>query len=112
MVATFVPTRPGVVTETHVNVTGNWLSAVSMNDGTFRRSYFDLVQRGDTITGTIRTTQFFYRTVLGAGRPDSFTIVGVMRDGSAERRATYEGKLVGDTLHIFTRRRPTGPPTR
>jgi alpha-galactosidase len=90
---------------------GNWVVRQSMGDGTSRDSYFNLVPHGDSIGGTIRTTQFFYRTVLGAGRPDSFTIVGVMRDGSAERRATYEGKLVGDTLHIFTRRRPTDPPT-
>src|SRR6476646_5790373 len=112
MVATFVPTRPGVVTETHVNVTGNWLSAVSMNDGTSRRSYFDLVQRGDTITGTIRTTQFFYDIVESAWDSTGFTIVGAMKDGGSVRRQEWHGRLVGDSLHLVAIRRPApGAPT-
>jgi len=106
MVATFVPTRPGVVTETHVNVTGNWLSAVSMNDGTFRRSYFDLVQRGDTITGTIRTTQFFYDIVESSWDSTGFTIVGAMKDGGSVRRQEFHGRIVGDSLHLLPVRRP------
>ena len=106
MVATFVPTRPGVVTETHVNVTGNWLSAVSMNDGTFRRSYFDLVQRGDTITGTIRTTQFFYDIVESSWDSTGFTIVGAMKDGGSVRRQEFHGRIIGDSLHLLPVRRP------
>jgi alpha-galactosidase len=79
-----------------------------MNDGTVRRSYFNLQQdsAGGGITGTIRVTQFFYRIADGSGTRDSFAIVGSMMDGRSERKMTYTGKLVGDTLHLFTRRRP------
>jgi alpha-galactosidase len=119
MIATFVPTRPGVVTATHVNVTGNWLAAVSMNDGTFRRSYFNLLQRGDTITGTIRTTQFFFDIVESSWDSAGFTIVGAMKDGGSVRRQEFHGRLVGDSLHLLAVRRPppgapaatTPPPT-
>jgi alpha-galactosidase len=107
VVATLVPSTPAVVTATHVNVTGNWLAAVSMNDGTFRRSYFDLTQRGDTIAGTIRTTQFFFDIVESSWDSTGFTITGSMRDGASERRQSFHGRLVGDELHILPIRRPT-----
>jgi alpha-galactosidase len=106
IVAKPVPSTPGVVTATHVNVTGNWLAAVSMNDGTYRRSYFDLVQRGDTITGTVRTTQFFFDIAESSWDSTGFTITGVMKDGGSERRQTFHGHLVGDSLHLLPVRRP------
>ncbi len=34
-----------------------------------------------------------------------------MKDGRNERRVQYEGKLVGDELHLSTRRRPEDKPT-
>ena len=106
MVATFVPSRPGVVTETHINLTGNWVAAVSMNDGTFRRSYFNLLQHGDTITGTIRTTQFFYEIVESSWDSAGFRIVGAMKDGATVRRQEFRGRLVGDSLHLLPIRQP------
>jgi len=106
VVATLVPSTPAVVTATHVNVTGNWMAAVSMNDGTFRRSYFDLVQRGDTIAGTIRTTQFFFDIVESSWDSTGFTITGSMRDGASERRQSFHGRLFGDELRILPIRRP------
>jgi alpha-galactosidase len=113
IVASFVPSRPGVVTKTHVNVTGNWLAAVSMNDGTFRRSYFDLVQRGDTITGTVRTTQFFFDIVESSWDSAGFNITGAMKDGGTVRRQEWHGRLVGDSLRLVAIRRPapTAPTT-
>jgi alpha-galactosidase len=91
----------------------NWVVQQPMNDGTVRRSYFNLQQDsgGGRITGTIRATQFFYRIAEGSGTRDSFAIVGSMMDGRSERKVTYTGKLVGDTLHLFTRRRPEDNPT-
>jgi len=106
IVASPVPYTPPVVAATHVNVTGNWLAAVSMNDGTFRRSYFDLMQRGDTIRGTIRTTQFYFDIVESSWDSTGFTITGAMKDGGSERRQVYHGRLVGDSLHIVQLRRP------
>src|SRR5579883_1390480 len=95
------------------DLTGNWVvRQPNATDGTVRRSYFDLHQNGSHITGTIRTGQFFYKIAESKGDPESgFTIIGSMMDGKQERRATYEGKLIGDELHLATRRRPDAPLT-
>src|SRR5438128_10986402 len=82
------------------------------NDGTVRTTYINLKQEGSRITGTIRVTQFFYHISESTGGPDGFTITGSMMDGKSERKVQYEGKLVGDELHVSTRRRPTDNPTQ
>ena len=82
------------------DLTGNWLSAQDMHDGTERRTYFDLKQEGDRITGHIRTTQFYYAVKESKGAPENFTIVGSLMDGHSERTATYQGRLQGDELHM------------
>ncbi len=93
-------------------LTGNWVVRLDMKDGTFRTTYLNLKQEGQKITGTIRVTQFFYHISESSGGPDGFTITGSMMDGKSERKVQYEGKLVGDELHISTRRRPQDPPTQ
>ncbi|HEY1340613.1 MAG TPA: glycoside hydrolase family 27 protein [Bryobacteraceae bacterium] len=93
------------------DLTGNWVVAQDMHDGTFRNTYFNLKQDGGKIAGTIRVTQFFYTIKESTGGPDAFTIVGSMMDGHSERKVTYEGKLAGDELRIGTRRRPDAPLT-
>jgi alpha-galactosidase len=93
-------------------LTGNWVVRTDNKDGTFRTTYLNLKQEGQKITGTIRVTQFFYRISESTGGPDGFTLTGSMMDGKSERKVQYEGKLVGDELHISTRRRPQDPPTQ
>ena len=85
---------------------GNWVVRDPLPDGTFRTTYLDLHQEGSRITGTIRVTQFYFKIVESTGGPDGFTLTGSMMDGTNERRVKYEGKLVGDELHVTTRRRP------
>ena len=89
-----------------VDLTGNWAVRDPLPDGTFRTTYLDLHQEGSRITGSIRVTQFYYKIVESTGGPDGFTLTGSMMDGTNERRVKYEGKLVGDELHVATRRRP------
>ena len=93
-------------------LTGNWVVRTPNNDGTFRTTYLNLKQDGKKITGTIRVTQFFYHISESTGASDGFTLTGAMMDGKSERKVQYEGKLVGDELHISTRRRPQDPPTQ
>ena len=93
------------------DLSGNWVVENAMNDGTVRKSYFNLKQDGQRITGTIRVTQFFYTISNSTGTPDAFTITGSMKDGKSDRHVVYEGKLAGDELHLSTRRRPTDQPT-
>ena len=93
-------------------LTGNWVVRTDNKDGTFRTTYLNLKQDRQKITGTIRVTQFFYRISESTGGPDGFTLTGSMMDGKNERKVQYEGKLVGDELHISTRRRPQDPPTQ
>jgi alpha-galactosidase len=92
------------------DLTGNWVVRMPNSDGTFRSTYFNLKQDGQRITGYIRSTQFYFQIVDGSGGPDGFTMIGAMKDGNTERRQRYEGKLVGDELHVTTRRRPDTPP--
>src|SRR6267378_1593481 len=88
------------------DLTGNWVVRDPLPDGTFRTTYLDLHQEGSRISGTIRVTQFYYKILESTGGPDGFTLTGSMVDGTNERRVKYEGKLVGDELHVATRRRP------
>src|ERR1700761_2792978 len=91
------------------DLTGNWVAATPLEDGTFRRAYFDLKQEGSRITGHIRVTQFYYTITESRGGPDGFTITGTLQDGKTLRRVQYEGKLMGEELHLGTRRRPDAP---
>jgi alpha-galactosidase len=93
-------------------LTGNWVVRTPTNDETFRTTYLNLKQEGSRITGTIRVTQFYYHITESTGGPEGFTITGSMMDGESERKVQYEGKLVGDELHLSTRRRPQDNPTQ
>ena len=88
-------------------VSGNWAVDNTNADSAVRKTYFTLRQHGQAIDGTIRITQFFYRIAEGSGTPEKFTIVGTTKDGPSERRVTFEGRLMGDALHLFTKRRAT-----
>src|SRR5439155_18226640 len=91
------------------DLTGNWAVRDPLPDGTFRTTYLDLHQEGSRITGSIRATQFYYRIVESTGGPDGFTLTGSMMDGNSERHVKYEGKLVGEELHLAGQRRPDAP---
>jgi alpha-galactosidase len=74
-------------------------------------TYLNLRQEGSRITGSIRVTQFYYLITESTGGAEGFTLTGSMKDGQTERKVRYEGKIVGDELHLTTRRRPDAPPT-
>jgi len=90
-------------------LTGNWVVRAPQPDGTTRRTYFNLKEEGGHLTGSIRVTQFYYLIKESTGGPDGFTLTASMRDGKNEREVVYQGKLVGDELHLATRRRPDAP---
>jgi alpha-galactosidase len=91
------------------DLTGNWVVETPADDGTVRKAYFNLKQQDSRITGSIRVTQFYYTISESTGAPEKFTITGSMKDGSTGRHIVYEGKLIGDELHLATRRRPDEP---
>src|SRR5712664_527583 len=91
-------------------LTGNWVVRTPNADGTFRTTYLNLKQDGQRLTGSIRVTQFYYLITESTGGPDGFTLTGSMKDGKNVRSVKYEGKLVGDELHVLTRRRPEDKP--
>ena len=82
------------------DLTGNWMAAVASGDGTMRRTYLNLKQDGNKITGTVRTGQFFYNIDNANGGPDAFTLNVKMTDGNTERRTTVQVRLEGDELHV------------
>ena len=87
------------------DLTGNWMAATPSpnNDGTVRRSYFDLKQEDGKITGTVRAGQFFYSVIESAGGPESFTLTAGMQDGGIDRRVVYDVTLTGEELHVTQR---------
>src|SRR3981081_3122728 len=89
------------------DLTGNWVVANpnAAEGQTTRNTYFDLKQEGSRITGHIRTGQFYYTVKESTGGPEEFTLTGSMMDGKNERTVKYNGKLVGEELHLETRRR-------
>jgi alpha-galactosidase len=92
------------------DLTGNWVIAQpNSNDGTSRKTYLNLKQEGDRITGTIRTTQFYYNTVESKRTPDGFTLTASMQDGDTTRRATYTVKFAGGEIHVLNRRNAKSP---
>src|SRR5437773_3761409 len=93
------------------DLTGNWAVRIPNADGTSRVTYLNLKQDGSRITGSIRVTQFYYLITDSTGGAEGFTLTGSMKDGQTERKVRYEGKIVGDELHLTTRRRPDAPPT-
>jgi alpha-galactosidase len=105
--------HPGFVAshQGNADLTGNWRVQTQNTDGTYRRLYFNLKQEGPRITGSIRVTQFYYLIKESTGGSDGFSIMATMKDGKNERTVRYEGKLVGEELHLQTRRRPEDKPT-
>jgi alpha-galactosidase len=93
------------------DLSGNWAVRAAQPDGTVRRIYLNLKQEGPRITGSIRVTQFYYTIVESTGGPDGFAVTASMMDANKERRVVYEGKLIGDELHLSTRRRPDEKPS-
>ena len=87
------------------DLTGNWAAREPLPDGTERRTYFDLKQEGDKITGHVRTGQMYYTVNDSSGTPENFTLNAGLLDGNSNRTVKYEGKLVGDELHVMMRRR-------
>ncbi len=88
------------------DLTGNWAVKKPLTDGTYSWAYFNLKQDGSKITGTIRTTQFYYKITDSTGDADGFTLTASMMDGKNPRTVKYEVKLVSDDeLHITSHRR-------
>jgi alpha-galactosidase len=91
------------------NLTGNWVIVQDQHDGTERRTYFDLKQEGDRITGHIRVTQFYFSIKESKGGPEGFTVTGSMMDGHNERTFTWQGRMQGDELRITSAGRGGAP---
>jgi alpha-galactosidase len=98
-----------VASSAAADLSGNWVAENPLPDGTVRKTYFDLKHEDSHIAGHIRVTQFYYTISESTGTPEAFTVTGTMMDGTAPRHVTYEGKLMGDELHMATRRHPDAP---
>jgi alpha-galactosidase len=103
--------QPRSQAQTTSSLTGNWAVKNARGDGTYSKVYFNLRQDGDKIRGTIRSTQFYYAVTDSTGDANAFTLTASMKDGKTDRTVKYDGKLIGDELHLSTRRRPEDKPT-
>ncbi len=91
------------------DLTGNWVAITPRDDGTVRRTYFDLKQEGSRITGQVRSNSFYRDITDGTGGPDGFTLTVTFGNPNRPRQMKYEGKLVGDELQVTTQPRPDRP---
>src|SRR5690348_15037536 len=91
------------------DLNGNWVAENPLPDGTVRKTYFDLKQQDSRITGRVRSGQFYFPNCESTGAADNFTLTCTMEDAETTRRAVYEGKLVGEELHMSWRRRADAP---
>jgi alpha-galactosidase len=82
------------------SLTGNWLAAMPNGDGSMQRTFLNLKQQDNRITGTVRWTLHFFSIAESSGGPENFTITAAMPLSLGERRVTYRGKLLGDELHL------------
>ena len=82
------------------SLTGNWLAAMPNGDGSMQRTFLNLKQQDNRITGTVRWTLHFFSIAESSGGPENFTITAAMPLSFGERRVTYRGKLLGDELHL------------
>jgi len=99
----------GMASAWAADLNGNWVAENPLPDGTVRKTYFDLKQEDSHITGHVRSSQFYFPNCESTGTADNFTLTCTMQDGETTRHAVYEGKLVGEQLHMSWRRRPDAP---
>jgi alpha-galactosidase len=80
----------------HSGLSGTWLLRAPHQDGTFRESFLQLSQQGNTLTGSVtynyRKAEISDGTVTG----NKFHFVV----GHAPRQRTFEGSLEGDHLAV------------
>ena len=72
------PSASGIVQASAASLNGSWAVDNTNADGAVRKTYVTLDQQGRQISGSIRTTQFYYRITDGSGGPESFRLVGSM----------------------------------
>jgi alpha-galactosidase len=82
------------------DLTGNWLAATPNGDGTIRTVWLNLKNQDGRVTGTIRSTQFFYTIAESTDGPNYSMLTAVMKDEGRERRATYVVTLSSDELRV------------
>ncbi len=91
------------------DLTGFWVLRIPRGDGTYRESFFELKQTGETVTG--KTLGFRDQEISeGSFKDGRLHFVVIFRRRDQERRITYEGTLEGDKIAMtmtFPGREPT-----
>lgn len=95
-----------LVTCCAADITGNWRYVHHLDDGTDQRTYFDLTEKDGHITGVVHSNQFHFVVLESSGDAENFTITVGRKEGDVRWSREYQGKLVGDELHLITVRAP------
>jgi alpha-galactosidase len=90
------------------DLTGNWLAPQTGSDGNVRKTYFDLKQTGNKVTGFMRMANGDRPIQDGAiDESGAVTLTLQAPNGNTQK---VVGKLVGDEFRVTMRGRPNQPP--
>jgi alpha-galactosidase len=92
------------------SLTATWEAVRKLPDGTSQKTYLNLKQGPNGISGTIRAGQLLYTITKGTGGPEGFHLDAVFNYADRHYETVYEGKLVGSELRLKVRKRPDSAP--
>jgi len=85
------------------DVTGFWVLNVPTGDGNFRKTFFDLKQSGEQITGAVWIDSDKKTISEGSFSGGKMHLAVILSSGEPQRQALYEGTFQGDKLRLAVR---------
>jgi alpha-galactosidase len=82
------------------NVTGFWVLNVPTGDGNIMKTFFDLAQSGEQVTGTAWIRDRKLTISEGSLREGKLHLVVALSARNPERQARYDGTVEGDKLSL------------
>ena len=82
------------------DVTGFWVLSVPTGDGNFMKTFFDLKQSGEQVTGTAWIRYGKSTISEGSFRDGKLHLAVIVSPRNPERRVLYDGTLQGDKFRL------------
>ena len=83
------------------DVMGKWVLNVPTGDGNFIKTFFDLKQSGEEVTGTAWTRYRKWTISEGSFHDGKLHLVAILSSQNPQRQVIYEGTTQGDKFHMI-----------